>query len=407
MSTHDYGRSVSALSTSRIERFQNTSSKDQFLRDPHLRGFGVRITPRNSKSFIVETRERSTGKVRRIVVGQHPLMSLQEARKKALEALRELKYSEIKSDKPITLRTLVEAFLKAKAHTLRERSIEDYRMVFYSPRRGYKDGSDRGCFPVWMDELVTVITGRAIIDRYMALCEERGVGTANKAMRVLHGALNYGRAIYPGLQDWANPVSVLTATRCRRALRPRTRHIPLQKLGDWLRAVDSEHDPDIRLLFKLLLMTGLRSKEARSLKWSQIDLEQGCFTITDEQAKNHQAVTLPVNSWLKAELTAKPRREDATYVFENGNVKDGYVRNLRRPLERIKERSGLEFTPHDLRRSFATYLDTVGTPFGVIKQLLNHKSKADVTERYIQKRGLQELAKYSEAVFALIEGTRA
>jgi integrase len=401
MSIEDISRPVYALSTQRIERFQNTSSKDQFIRDPHLRGFGVRITPRNTKSFIVETREKTTGKVRRIVVGHYPLMTLQEARRKALDALRELKYSEITSDKPISLRTLVEAFLKSKAHTLRERSLEDYRMIFYSPKRGEENGHKRGCFPAWMDQSVTFITGRGIIDRYLALCEERGVGTANKAMRVLHGALNYGRAIYPVLQDWTNPVSVLTATRCRRALKPRTRYIPLAKLGDWLQAVDAEDDPDMRLLFKLLIMTGLRSKEARSLTWTQVDLEQGSITITDEQAKNHQAVTLPLNSWLRTELTKK-QKPGSVYVFENGKVTDGYVRNLRRPIERIAKRSGLEFTPHDLRRSFATYLDTVGTPFGVIKQLLNHKSKADVTERYIQQRGLQELAKYSDEVLSLL-----
>src|SRR5438045_1060907 len=108
MNTQDKGRPVYALSTLRIEHFQNTSSKDQFLRDPHLRGFGVRISPRNSKSFIVEAREQSTCKVRRIVLGQHPLMSLREARKRALETLREFKYGESTEGKAISLRALAE-----------------------------------------------------------------------------------------------------------------------------------------------------------------------------------------------------------------------------------------------------------------------------------------------------------
>src|SRR5437870_8667453 len=115
MSTQDEGRPVYALSTLRIERFHNTSSKDQYLRDPHLRGFGVRISSRNSKSFIVEARQRSTRKVRRIVLGQHPLMSLREARKRALQVLRELRYGESTEGKAISLRALAEAFLEAKA----------------------------------------------------------------------------------------------------------------------------------------------------------------------------------------------------------------------------------------------------------------------------------------------------
>ena len=51
----------------------------------------------------------------------------------------------------------------------------------------------------------------------------------------------------------------------------------------------------------------------------------------------------------------------------------------------------------------ATYLDTVGAPFALIKQLLNHKTKADVTERYIQRRSITEMRKYSEVVVSLIK----
>jgi integrase len=89
-------------------------------------------------------------------------------------------------------------------------------------------------------------------------------------------------------------------------------------------------------------------------------------------------------------------------VFEHPAVQEQYITNLKRPLSRISKAAGIEFTPHDLRRSFATYLDTVGTPYGVIKRLLNHKTKSDVTERYIQKRDLEETINYVEAVLSLI-----
>jgi integrase len=397
------GRSVYFLSTSQaIEKYCNSDSRDVFLRDPHLRGFGLRVTPGNTKSFFVETRQGSTGKVRRLVLGHYPILSLKQARKRALEALGELKYGETTGGtKEPCLRALVDRFLEAKAQVLRPSSVEDYRMVFYSLRRSEGQPKTQGCFGDWMDRPVRSITGALVMERYRDLCEERGIGMANKAMRVLNGALNYGKAIYPPLLEWTNPVSVLTATRCRRTLRPRTRYIPLEKVGCWVAAVEAERDPQVVLLFKLMLMTGLRSKEARSLKWSQVDLERGTITIGSEQAKNHQEVSLPINSWLKDELTAG-RDLSKTYVFENPAVKEGYIRNLKRPLQRITARSGLDFTPHDLRRSFATYLDTVGAPFGVIKQLLNHKTTSDVTERYIQRRNMTELRKYSEAVWHLV-----
>ena len=175
MSTQDGGRSVYWLSTSQaLDRFLNTGTSDLFIRDPHLRGFGVRITPRNTKSFFVEARQGSTGRVRRTVLGQYPFLSLKDARKRALDALRELKYGQGTPDaSDVKLRTIIEAFLDAKADVLRERSIKDYRMVFYSRRRG-EEGPSQGCFPDWMDCPVTTITGKAVVERYKAICQERG-----------------------------------------------------------------------------------------------------------------------------------------------------------------------------------------------------------------------------------------
>jgi len=58
------GGSVYALSTFQtLERYRNTGFKDIFLRDPHLRGFGVRVTPSNTKSFFVEGRHDESSSV--------------------------------------------------------------------------------------------------------------------------------------------------------------------------------------------------------------------------------------------------------------------------------------------------------------------------------------------------------
>ena len=152
--------SVYGLSTSQVlERYRNTSAKDLFVRDRHLRGFGLRITPSNTKSFFVESREGATGKVRRIVLGRYPVLTLNDAHKRALEALRSLRYGE-HSSRPqnINLRTVVECFLEAKKPVLRSRSLDDYRTVFYSLPRARKQATELGCFSQWMDCPVTTIS---------------------------------------------------------------------------------------------------------------------------------------------------------------------------------------------------------------------------------------------------------
>jgi integrase len=149
------------------------------------------------------------------------------------------------------------------------------------------------------------------------------------------------------------------------------------------------------------MMTGLRSTEARSLRWQDVDLDADLVTIRDTIAKNHRGTRLPLNGWLVDQLKARKERANTDLIFGAGPGMR-YLDNLRRPIEELHRLSGIRATPHDLRRSFATYLDAVGTPFGAIKQLLNHVSSADITARYIQRRSIEELRQYAEDVFALI-----
>jgi integrase len=394
------------LSEPKLAKFTNVTRTDRFIRDTDLRGFGVRVSPKNVKSYFVEATVH--GKFVRRVIGQYPLKPLSEARRTALEALRELRYGSGTTGNPsqdiVLLKDVAEAFLLDKGAILRPTTMIDYTMVV---RGSY--------FAPWMPLPVQSIKRRDVLDRYRLLCAEHGVGMANKAVRVLSSVLNYGRAIHPSLEDWSNPVRVLAEARAKRPVRPRTTFIPIDQLGIWLNALDSYRNEvipqeracrreDVWLLLHLLVMTGLRSNEARSLRWSDIDLDAGTVTIKPEVAKNHRKAVLPLNSWLVEQL-GKRHNDTDTYVFQAPRVL-GYIGNLRRPLEKLRERSGLTVTPHDLRRTYATYLDSVGAPFGVIKQLLNHVSGSDITAQYVQNRSVDDLGAYADRVLTLIESKR-
>lgn len=57
------------------------------VRDKLLPGFGVRISPKNQKSFFVVTRIGT--RQRRVSIGHYPLVTLSSARQKALEVMRD------------------------------------------------------------------------------------------------------------------------------------------------------------------------------------------------------------------------------------------------------------------------------------------------------------------------------
>ena len=47
------------------------------------------------------------------------------------------------------------------------------------------------------------------------------------------------------------------------------------------------------------------------------------------------------------------------------------------------ERTGIKFTPHDLRRTFLTTAEMLEVPHYALKKLANHVSRQDVTSGYI------------------------
>src|SRR4030095_9837219 len=136
----DSKRSVYSLSTllteSKIVKLNNQGGVHPlFVRDTALPGFGLKVSCHDSKSFFIEARRASAqgGATQRITLGKYPVLALLEARNKALEALRTVKYSSDgfhrKERSQTDLRGLAEAFLRAKEPVLRTSTMRDYTMV--------------------------------------------------------------------------------------------------------------------------------------------------------------------------------------------------------------------------------------------------------------------------------------
>lgn len=270
----------------------------------------------------------------------------------------------------------------------------------------------------------TVVTdqkdGTRTVEKEKAPESQRREASADGTMRVLRAVLNYtfGDDEEAGIVR-VNPVRTLSRKKAWYKVPRRRNLIKNSDLPAWSRGVLALENTVVRDYLLFLLHTGLRRNEAAQLQWQQVDFEEGSFTILD--TKNKEPHTLPLSDYLyqllkdrkdglKADLeaaqaaqsaarvgtlTAKQRqtlsnrislaesRLASPFVFP-GEGKSGHIVDPQKTIESVTEATGIIFSCHDLRRTFATIAESLDLSRYTIKDLLNHKrQEEDVTGGYI------------------------
>ncbi|MDH5757459.1 MAG: integrase family protein [Nitrospinota bacterium] len=353
--------------------------------DTELKGFGLRIT-KGAKAYFAE--KRVNGKTVRTTIGRHGPLTPDQARKKAQELLgsmtmgrnpvNERRQARAKS---VTLAQAFESFLEARK-ALKPRTVADYK---YHMKHSFAD---------WQGRPIRQITKDMVARRHKDLGAERGAAQANLSFRYLRSIFNFAMGKYEDAQGRSmiteNPVRRLSQTRAWFSIERRRTYIKDSDLGAFLDALDTLRDelegskkttdvvPDY---LEFILLTGLRRNEAARVKWKEVDLEAKTFTITD--TKNKQPLTLPMSDKVFNILSRRHgAREGEEYVFA-GEGEGGYIVEPKRQMKKIIESSGVNFTIHDLRRTFATVAESLDISGYALKRLLNHKQAGDVTAGYI------------------------
>lgn len=160
-----------------------------------------------------------------------------------------------------------------------------------------------------------------------------------------------------------------------------------------LRCWSDHTDRDIRnrALVALLLMTGIRRSEAATLRWSDIDFENGVLKIRHGKGDKARQVAIAGDKALAALRDWQMRHTDRReYVF--CPVKRNGAAGADRPLSgtdvyRIitatSAAAGVEARPHDARRTFITEALQTGAPLAEVQAQAGH-SRAETTLDYAQ-----------------------
>jgi integrase len=203
-------------------------------------------------------------------------------------------------------------------------------------------------------------------------------------MRVLRALFNFAAGQYEDATGRSliteNPVKRLSQARAWYRVERRQTFIKSHELAAWSHGVMDLQNETLRDYLLLILFTGLRRQEAAQLQWCQIDLKAKTLTISD--TKNRESHCLPLPDYLHNLFIHRQQASTSDYVFP-GPGKNGYIIEPRKQMAKVIEATGIQFTVHDLRRTFITIAESLDIPAYALKRLLNHKMSRDVTAGYI------------------------
>jgi integrase len=341
--------------------------------DLTLPGLGLRVTYGGAKSWTVLYRIR--GRLRRATLGRYPALSLAAARDKARELFKVVE----KGTDP--------GEVKAEE---RRRDADRFEMVVAEfierhakpNNRGWKRQEDdlrREFVPHWKNRAIADIRRRDILDRLDQIADRTSPRRANRYLALLKKFFAW--CVERGHLD-ASPAA---------AIKPPGKEVSRDRVlsRDELRLVWKCCETDgwpFGDLFRLLILTAQRLGEVATMRWRDVDLEKGIWTVPAEIAKNGVANEVPLAAAATAILKALPSAGRDGYLFPalngSGNPVSGFSRAKSRLDKMIADEiaetgDGAEPAPwrlHDLRRTAASGMAELRIAPHVIERVLNHVS---------------------------------
>ena len=386
--------------------------------DPDVRGFGVRIMPTGSKTFVVEYRPAPGGRSvpkKRLTLGRYGTVTVDQARKAATAALAHIRLGKdpqgekARNRASLTVDDLIDLFTAGHVDAkLKGTTAQGYKIALEKLRRvhgGVKAAQiTRGQIAVLHAQMAS---NRYAANRFLAItsklvswASERGLlpeGHANPTARVEHYREQSRERFLTSeelarLGDALREAETVGLPWTVDEKKPKAKHLPKSENR---RTVI---DPFAIAAIRLLILTGARLREIIHARWENVDVERGILFLPDSKTGKK-----PV--FLNAAALAVLR--DVPHVAGNEHIiagaKDGAPRfDLRKPWAAVTRAAGLPgLRLHDLRHSFASVGAGASLGLPVIGKLLGH-SQAATTSRYAHL-GNDPLRQAAETIGATIE----
>ncbi len=313
--------------------------QDVFLWDTEVPGFGVKVTPKGSRIYILQYsfRDRS----RRCTIGRHGLDKTADEARRDAKRLRGLvadgrdPATERARDKTAPLLTEF-----AELYMTRHAKVQKKPLSVAADERNLRNH----VLPALGRMRVNDISRADVAKFHHDLCAKPGA--ANRCLSLLSKMFTLAEK-WGFRADGTNPtrhVDKYPERKCERFLSEAELAYLGTALGDAERA--GEHPSAIAAL-RLLVFTGCRRGEILTLRWQYVDCERGCLALLD--SKTGAKLVQPGAPAIEL-LSQLPRTDGNPYVLP-GAVRGAHYVGLPKAWRRIRARATvLSWAGHDDRQ---------------------------------------------------------
>jgi integrase len=335
-------------------------------------GLYLSVVPSGARSWIL--RYQCDGKRREMGIGGFPLVSLAEARVRALAIRAGIKNGGVdpliakREAAAEKARAAAEARAAAPKATTFGDVARDYIRAHRASWRNAKHALQWDSTLRTYAEPVFGATPIEAIDRELVLKVLTPIWatkteTATRVRSRIELVLNYARG--RGLRAGENPAvwrgnldAVLPKPRKVTAI---VHHpaLPYDKMPAFLAALRRRSGMGARAL-EFAILTAARSGEVRGARWTEIDLAAGVWTIPAVRMKARREHRVPLSAPAVALLSQLPRVEEEVLVFPGSRRGTplsnmslaAHVRGMNEPEPAWLSREGEMVVPHGFRSSF-------------------------------------------------------
>src|ERR1700716_662252 len=338
-----------------------TPSSDVVYWDAAYPGFGVKVTPKGRKVFIVLYRTGGAGShLRKYTIGPYGRVTLHQARVAAQKVFAaKLEGRDPAAEKREAKRRAVTDLVEDLLETFITQRLSQNRYAAETSRLLRREVGKP-----WVGRSIHEISKRDAVEVVSAIVQRGAPGAANKTLKSLKTFLR-----------WCVSQAVLDRSPAEGVPLPtkevaRDRVLSDVELTQVILAAREVGGP-YGAIVELLALTGQRREEVACLHWEELDLAQRIWMIPKARTKNAKAHIVHLSRQALAVLKRADERGPLVFTLFGTKPFQDFTHAKRR-LDQLSGVTGWRL--HDLRRTCVSGMARLGVAPHVADKILNHQS---------------------------------